>query len=455
MANRAAERKYWSGWIETAPRDEIRALQERKLREQVRYIFVHSKFWQDQFRKAKITPDDINTIDDLARVPYLSKETQAAHLKEVNDDYGGFLCRPFEEVIKHGARAFSTSGTTSKPRRFLMNMDEWAMFADATARFVWNMGLRPGDVAFLPFPLTLWLAGWGFMLAFEKIGITAIPAGPPVETKQRMEFIRDFKATATVTTPSYLLHMAASAEKMGIDIKNFGLKHICLGGEPLTDSTRKKIEAIFESPGITRNTIGITEVSPPVFVGSECEQQGGIHCLFEDSMIYQFLKPDSSEPAKPGEESELVLTCLNQQTMVTGFNFRTRDLCIYDDSPCECGRTSPRFQIIGRIDDMVKIRAVNIFPSTIEDVVRKFPELSTEFQLVIERKGDLDLVSVRTEPLPEVDQGKYPELKRKVEGAIKDALAIHMPVEFVPFDTLPRFEAKPKRWLDLRPKDTL
>lgn len=240
MTNGAAERKYWSGWIETAPRDEIRALQERKLREQVRYIFVHSKFWQDQFRKSKITPDDINTIDDLARVPYLSKETQAAHLKEVNDDYGGFLCRPFEEVIKHGARAFSTSGTTSKPRRFLMNMDEWGMFADATARFVWNMGLRPGDVAFLPFPLTLWLAGWGFMLAFEKIGITAIPAGPPVETKQRLEFIRDFKATATVTTPSYLLHMAASAEKMGIDIKNFGLKHICLGVNPLRIQREKE-----------------------------------------------------------------------------------------------------------------------------------------------------------------------------------------------------------------------
>jgi phenylacetate-CoA ligase len=326
------------------------------------------------------------------------------------------------------------------------------MFADSTARFVWNMGLRPGDVAFLPFPLTLWLAGWGFILAFQKIGITPIPAGPPVDTKQRLEFIRDFKATATVTTPSYLLHMVDSAERMGIDVKSLGLKHICLGGEPLTDTTRKKIETIFESPGITRNTIGISETSPPVFVGSECEEQGGIHCLFEDRMIYQFLKPNSSEPAKPGEESELVLTCLNQQTMITGFNFRTRDLCIYDDSPCKCGRTSPRFQIIGRMDDMVKIRAVNIFPSTIEDIIRKFSEIGSEFQLILERKGNMDLVRLKTEPLPEIDQNRYPELKKNLEGAIKDALAINIPVEFVPFDTLPRFEAKPKRWLDLRKK---
>ena len=170
-------------------------------------------------------------------------------------------------------------------------------------------------------------------------------------------------------------------------------------------------------------------------------------------MIYQFLKPDSSEPAKPGEESELVLTCLDQQTMITGFHYRTRDLCIYDDEPCKCGRTSPRFEIIGRMDDMVKIRAVNIFPSTIDDIVRKIPEVGSEFQLVIERKGDLDLVSLKIEPLPEVESAKYPELKKHLEGAIKDALAINIPVEFVPFETLPRFEGKPQRWLDLRPKE--
>jgi len=453
MTKRSDERKYWAGWLENASREEMRAIQERKLRNQVRYIFAHSKFWRNKFREAKITPDDINTIDDLARVPYLDKNVQAAHLKEENDDYGGFLCRPFEEVIKNGAKAYSTSGTTSKPRRFLMNMDEWRMFGEATSRFVWNMGLRPGDVAFLPFPLTLWLAGWGFMLAFDKIGITAIPAGPPTDTKQRLEFIRDFKATATVSTPSYLLHMVASAEKMGIDVKSLGIKHLCLGGEPLTESTRKRIETIFNSPGITRNTVGITEVMTPGFVGSECEEQGGFHCLFEDTMIYQFLKTDSSEPAKPGEESELVLTCLNQQTMITGFNFRTRDLCIYDDSPCKCGRTSPRFNIIGRIDDMVKVRAVNIYPSTIEDIIRKFPEMGSEFQLILEKKGDLVLVTAKAEPLPEVSQDDYPALKRKIEEAIVDALAIKIPVEFVPFGTIPRVDVKPKRWVDLRPKE--
>ncbi|MEE9611605.1 MAG: AMP-binding protein [Desulfatiglandales bacterium] len=453
MGKKDEERKYWSGWIESAPREEIRALQERKLREHTRYIFANSKFWQDRFREAKITPDDVNTIDDLAKVPYMNKEVQAAHLKEENDDYGGFLCRPFEEVIKNGAKAFSTSGTTSKPRRFLMNMDEWWMFADAAARFVWTLGLRPGDVAFLPFPLSMWLAGWAFQLAFDKIGITCIPAGPPIDTKQRLEFIRDFRATATVTTPSYLLHMNTVAKEMGMDLKDLGIKFVCLGGEPLPDSTRKRIENIFESPGITRNFVGISEVSPPVLVGAECKEQGGFHCTFEDTMIYQFLKPDSSEPAKPGEESEMVLTCLEQETMITGFNFRTRDLCVYDDSLCKCGRTSPRFKIVGRADDMVKIRAINIFSSTIEDIIRKFPEMGDEFQLVIEKKGDLDLVTVKAEPLPEVDQGSYPELKKKLEGAIKDSLAIKLPVEFVAFGTLPRFELKAKRWLDLRPEE--
>lgn len=453
MIKESSERKYWSESIETAPREEIRALQEKKLREQARYITSHSKFWEDQFRKAKIAPEDINTIEDLAKVPYMHKEAQAAHLKEANDDYGGFLCRPFDEVIKNCAKAFSTSGTTSKPRRFLMNMDEWAQFADASARAVWNMGLRPGDVGFLPFPLSMWLAGWAFQLAFDKIGITTIPAGPPIDTKQRLEFIRDYRVTATVTTPSYLLHMAIVAEEMGINLKDLGITHVCTGGEPLPESTRNRIENIFESPGITRNFVGISEVSPPVLVGAECEEQGGFHCCFEDTMIYQFLKVDSSEPAKPGEESELVLTCLDQRTMTTGFNFRTRDLCIYDDSLCKCGRTSPRFKIIGRSDDMVKIRAINIFSSTIEDIIRKFPEMGNEFQLVLEKKGELDLVTVKSEPNLEVDEKDYPVLKNKLEEAIKDSLAIKLPVEFVPFGTLPRFELKAQRWLDLRPKE--
>ena len=450
MAKKFGERKYWSEWVETAPRDEMRALQERKLRKHAQFIFTHSRFWHDQFKKAKITPDDIMTIDDLARVPYMNKEVQVAHLKEENDDYGGFLCRPFEDVIKDAAWAFSTSGTTSKPRRFLLNREEWDVFSDCTARYVWCMGLRPGDVAFLPFPLTLWLAGWGFILAFQKIGITPIPAGPPSDTKQRLEFIRDFRATALVGTPSYLLHMASTAGQMGLDVKEFKLKHLVLGGEPLTDSSRKRLEEVYGAPGSTRNTVGISETSPPVAVGAECEEQGGFHCNFEDRMIYQFLKPDGSEPVKPGEEGELVLTCLNQKTVITGFNFRTRDLCVYDDSPCKCGRTSPRFNIIGRIDDMVKIRAVNIFPSTIDDIIRKMPEMGSEFQMVIEKKGELDLVTVKAEPLPEVEEKDYPALRKRLEGAIVDALAIKMPIEFVPFGSLPRYEVKPKRWLDLR-----
>ena len=155
----------------------------------------------------------------------------------------------------------------------------------------------------------------------------------------------------------------------------------------------------------------------------------------------------------PGEVAKLVLTSLVQKTVVVGFNFRTRDLCVYDDSPCKCGRTSPRFKIIGRYDDMVTISGVNIFASGIEDIIRKFPEMGDEFQLVIEKKGELNKVTVKAEPRPEIDQSIYPQLKAKLEEAIKNSLTIKLPVEFVPFDTLPRFELKAKRWLDLRPKE--
>ncbi|MEE9610239.1 MAG: AMP-binding protein [Desulfatiglandales bacterium] len=453
MPNESGERKYWSGWIECAPREEIRALQERKLRGQTNYIFTFSPFWQDQFRKAKITPDDIRTIDDLAKIPYMHKGVHTAHLEEEDSLFGGFLCRPMEEVLRRRGQFLSTSGTTAKPRRFLLDMEEWEIYAEASARFIWTGGVRPGDVAFLPFPITLWTAGWVYQLGFEKVGVTCINAGQPFDTKQRFGLIQDFKPTVSVTTPSYILHMAATAREMGINLKELGFKYIYIGGEPCPEASRKRIEALFESPGITRNFMGISEVAPPCVCGIECEEQGGFHTTSEDTMIYQFLKPDSSEPAKPGEVAELVLTSLVQKTVVTGFNFRTRDLCTYDDSPCKCGRTSPRFKIIGRHDDMVTISGVNIFASTIEDIVRNFPEMGDEFQLVIEKKGELNKVTVKAEPHPEVDQEIYPQLKAKLEEAIRNSITIKLPVEFVPFGTLPRFELKAKRWLDLRPKD--
>ncbi|MCK4788696.1 MAG: AMP-binding protein [Desulfobacteraceae bacterium] len=450
MAEHSVDEKYWSGGLECAPRDEIRALQEEKLKEQAEYIYAHSRFWRGQFERAKMRPEDIRTIEDLAKVPYMHKEVHTAHLEKEGSIFGGLLCRPLEDVYRRGAKLLSTSGTTAKPRRFILDREEWETYADASARVVWAAGIRPGDVAFLPFPLTLWTAGWVFQLAFDKIGVTSITAGPPFDTRQRFGLIEDFKPTVTVTTPSYILHMAATAREMGIDLKSLGLKFILIGGEPCPDASKKRIEELFDLPGGTRNFMGISELSPPCICGIECEEQDGFHTTSEDTMIYQFLKPDSSEPAKPGEESELVLTSLVQRTLITGFNFRTRDLCIYDDTPCKCGRTSPRFRIIGRHDDMVSISGVNIFASLIEDIVRKIPELGDEFQLVIENRGELSKVTVKVEPQPDTDPTRHPELKKKLEGAITDALTIKLPVEFVEFGSLPRFELKAKRWLDLR-----
>lgn len=447
------ESKYWSGWVEYAPREEIKALQERKLREQVQYIFAHSRFWRDRFRSAGITPDDIRTVDDLSRVPYMHKGIHAAHLEEENSLYGGLLCRPLEEVHQRGGILLSTSGTTAKPRRFILDREEWDIYADASARVVWTAGIRPGDVAFLPFPLTLWTAGWVFQLAFERIGVTCIASGPPFDTKQRLGLIQDFKPTVSVSTPSYILHLAATARELGINPGDLGFKFILIGGEPCPEASRKRIEELFESPGITRNFIGISEVSPPCICGIECEEQGGFHTTSEDTMIYQFLKPDSSEPARPGEEAELVLTSLVQRTLITGFNFRTRDLCMYDDSPCKCGRTSPRYKVVGRHDDMVTISGVNIFASAIEDIIRKFPELGNEFQLIIKKRGELNKVTVKVEAQPDVDRELHTHLKKRLEEEITKSVSIRMPVEFVDFGTLPRFELKAKRWVDLREKE--
>ena len=388
MKNGADEGKYWAGWIERAPQEEIRALQERKLRNHVQYLFTHSRFWQKQFLQVGLTPDDVRTIEDLTKVPYMHKGVHTAHLHKEKSLYGGFLCRPLEEVHRSGAIFLSTSGTTAKPRRFILDFEEWDIYADASARVVWTAGIRPGDVVFLPFPLTLWTAGWVFQLGFKKIGVSCITAGPPFDTKQRIALIQDFKPTISVSTPSYILHLATVVKEMGFSPKDLGFRLILMGGEPCPPASRQRIEDLFEAPGSTRDFMGISELSPPCICGIECEAQAGFHTTSVDTMIYQFLKPDSSEPAKPGEICELVLTSLVQKTLAVGFNFRTRDLCIFDDAPCMCGRTSPRFRIIGRHDDMVAISGVNVFASTVEDIIRKFPELGHEFQLVIGQKGD-------------------------------------------------------------------
>ncbi len=452
MLSRSEPRKYWSGWLECAPKEEIRAIQERKLRSHVQYLFSHSRYWRERFHEAGLTPDDVQSIEDLARVPYMDKDAHAVHLAEEGDIFGGFLCRPLEEVHRRGAKFLSTSGTTAKPRRFILDFDEWEIYAEASARAVWTAGVRPGDVAFLPFPLTLWTAGWVFHLGFEKVGVGCITAGPPFDSQQRLSLIQDFRPTVSVSTPSYILHLAMVAKEQGLDPAELGFRLILVGGEPCPEASRKRIEELFGAKGITRDFMGISELSPPCICGIECEEQAGFHTTSVDTMIYQFLKPGTPEPAKPGEVCELVLTSLAQKTLAVGFNFRTRDLCTYDDAVCPCGRTTPRFRIIGRADDMVSISGVNVFASTVEDVIRKFPELGNEFQLVIETRGELNKVTVRVEPQPEVTPSSYPELKARLQGALRVALTINMPVEFAPFGSLPRFELKAKRWLDLRSK---
>jgi phenylacetate-CoA ligase len=217
MPQEGQERQHWSGWIEYAPQEEIRALQERKLRRHVQYLFTHSRFWHDRFRDVGLTPDEVRTIEDLAKVPYMHKDAHAAHLAREGDIFGGFLCRPLQEVHRRGAKFLSTSGTTAKPRRFILDFDEWDIYAEASARAIWTGGVRPGDVAFLPFPLTLWTAGWVFHLGFERIGVGCITAGPPFDTKQRLSLIQDFKPTVSVSTPSYILHLAMVAKEQGVD----------------------------------------------------------------------------------------------------------------------------------------------------------------------------------------------------------------------------------------------
>jgi len=436
------ESPYLNPEIETAPRDRLRALQEGRFLEQVEHCYRNSPFYQRKFDAAKITPKDIRSLDDIEKLPFTTKdelkESQAKHPL-----WGEFLAVPLEECL----RVHQTSATTGRPVLYLDTPSDWHGFYYQYARTLYAYGIRKQDMVMAAFSYGPWIGFWSGFYAAQELGCLVFPVGG-MSTEQRIDALLNYPITVLGCTPSYALFMAEQAAKKGIDLATAARIRITWHtGEPGASilATKRRIEAAYGAKCF--DLPGLTEIAP---WGFECAAQSGQVHVHEDYEYAEVLDEDTGRPVKPGETGELVFTSLYRKAMPL-LRYRTRDLVRPAAQPCPCGRTLLGLDggVLGRLDDMKKIRGVIVYPRRIEEIVRGHAE-AEEFQVVLRRVSGLDDILVRIDPRPDLAPGGRAALQEKVAHDLQIGLGIRTSVEVVEPGSLPRWDHKAKRVKDER-----
>lgn len=433
--------------FEGASRAEVAEYQFQKAVKQTQWV-GQSSFWSEAFGAAPNISDGLRRPDDLLKLPTLDKKSYRDAIGK-KPPYGGFLCRPLRHIEMEGAYLFRTTGTTGKQASIIKSRADMEAFATCGARNMAIAGVTAGDYVFMTFPYTMWTAAWGFYHGAPRVGATILPAGAPLPTEMRVALLEEYKPRVLVSTPSYALALAESVKANGKDPTAVGVELILVGGEPISPARRLRIENAWGAVKGVRNFSGISEVAG-VYLGVECPAQCGMH-VYEDVLRCDVLVPGMDEWASPDQGGELVVTSLVDTALALNYRFRTGDFVYFTDEPCICGRTSRRIlSIETRLDDMRKIRGINVWASAIEELLQKVDGSGDEFELRLYRKGEMDDVLVRTEAKPNVSPDSYETLAQEIERRLRAALTIRLEVEVVPPQTLPRYELKARRWIDLR-----
>ncbi|WP_394339017.1 phenylacetate--CoA ligase family protein [Methanofollis sp. UBA420] len=429
----------WDPRVEEMPAGEMKKLQYRLLKTLVYRLYSFSDFYHARMREAGVHPDDVRTLDDVTKLPFMYK-------RDLRDNYPDRLfTAPQEELVRYHV----SSGTTGKPTVVGYTANDLENWTTSLARSFTACGLGRGDVIQVSYGYGLFTGGLGIHYGAERVGATVLPMSTG-NTERQIELMQDLHVTAIACTPSYLMHLGETAEKMGVSIpKDTGLRLGILGAEPWSEQMRKKIQ---ESLGIRVFDIyGTSELSGPMF--TECAEQNGIH-IWGDIAYPEIIDPETGEQLPPGEKGELVMTILKKEAFPL-IRYRVGDITALDDSVCACGRTSPRImRIQGRVDDMLIVRGINVFPSQVEHTLMGIPEVvGSAFLIEVDRRGALDSMLVRVEMSKEAFSDKITDLMRvrgKVVHQLKSSLNVAADVELVAPGSLPRFEGKAKRVIDRR-----
>jgi phenylacetate-CoA ligase len=437
--------EYWNPRHETMPRRDLEALQAAKMRRQLEWAAARSPFHRRRFARAKFRPEQFRTLDDLRRIPPMTRdEWMEAQAKE--PPYGDLPAAPVESAI----RLHTTSGTTGRmPLRALDGMRDWEWIAEMWCHGFHAFGVRPKDTVFFAFSYASFIGFWGAHYACEKLGALVIPSGS-LPTETRVKLLVEYGATTVCATPTYVLRLAQVARENGIDLKAQGrVDKIILSGEPSgsVPAVRAKIEEVWGAP--CGDTAGMTEIG--TIMVFECRHRpGGMHIL-EDHFVEEVVDPETLEPVGHGERGERVVTSFGRGILPL-IRYRTRDLVKRVPArSCSCGRTWDLYEggILGRVDDMHKIRGTNVYPRAVEALVREHGEVD-EFQIVLTREKDRDEITVRIE-LAKGNEKYWPRIKKALDHDLAEAHEnLRFGLELAPPGALPRFELKARRLVDKR-----
>ena len=428
--------------METLPREEIEALQLRRLQDLCARVYANVPFYRKRFDEIGITPADVKSLDDVKLLPFTEKQ-------DMRNNYPfGLFCAPRENIV----RLHASSGTTGKATVVgytARDLDNWA---ECGARSLACAGLSSKDMVHVAYGYGLFTGGLGAHYAVERLGATVIPASGGA-TRRQVLLMRDFGATALCCTPSYALHLWEAGQEAGIDFRQLPLRAGVFGAEPWTEEMRRDIESKMDIQAM--NIYGLSEVMGPG-VAMECrEAKHGMH-LWEDFFLPEIIDPVTGERLPEGEVGELVLTTLTKEGIPL-IRYRTRDLTTLDYTPCTCGRTHARIgRLRGRSDDMLIIRGVNVFPQQIEGLILESEGLSPNYQIVVDRINNLDTIEVQVEMNENLfadEIRKLQALESRLKKNIKEFLGVSAKITLLNPRSIERSEGKAKRIIDKRPKD--
>ncbi len=424
---------------ETMPRVDLEDLQLKRLQAVVERVYYLVPFYRRRMDELRVAPGDIRSLADLSRLPFTTKQ-------DLRDHYPfGMFAAPMDQIV----RIHASSGTTGKSTPVAYTQRDLDNWAEMMARTLAAGGIHRGDIVHVAYGYGLFTGGLGAHYGAERLGAAVIPVSGG-QTRRQITIIQDFGPTAICCTPSFALYLAEVGREMGVDFKKTKLKVGILGAEPWSEAMRQEIESQLHLDAL--DIYGLSEILGPG-VAIEClEAKNGLH-FNEDHFLPEIVDPATLEAVPHGEVGELVITTLTKEALPL-LRYRTRDITSLDTAPCKCGRTLARIhRLMGRSDDMLIIRGVNVFPSQIETILVETPGVAPHYQLIVERQGVLDTLEVQVE----VDETgfsdevkKLESLARNIEKQIKDYLTVSVKVRLVEPRSIPRSEGKAQRVIDKR-----
>lgn len=428
----------WNEYIELADREKLRSIQNERLVEMIERIYYNVPFYRKKLQEKGIEPGDITSVEQLKDLPFTTKE-------DLRDNYPfGLFAVPQSEIV----RVHASSGTTGKPTVLGYTRKDLQTWSEVVARSLTMAGVGKADLIQVAYGYGLFTGGLGIHYGAEKVGAGVIPISGG-NTKKQIQIMTDFGATAIACTPSYAAFLGESIQNAGINPDDIKLKAAICGGEPWSEGLRNQIESLLNVKAY--DIYGLSEIIGPG-VSMECHCQNGMH-IFEDHFIPEIINPETLEVLPYGELGELVFTTITKEAIPL-LRYRTRDLTRLHADKCSCGRTLVRMEkCIGRSDDMLIIRGVNVFPSQIETVLLEMSEITPHYQIVVDRVNNTDSLAINVEMNDQFWSDEIKEIekvKKRIHDNLASLIGINAKINLVEPGTLERFEGKAKRVVDKR-----